>query len=117
MLLDLYGTVVQEDGPLIRSIIRQIVRDHPEHSGPALTRAWGATFSDLVGTSYGPTFRTQRESEVAPLSSLFDLVGPTLDPTELVREQFSYSLRPDLRAGIRDFLASCRVPVCGVEHR
>lgn len=84
VLLDFYGTVVDEDGPVIRRIVRQIVGEHPEHSAASLARTWGRLFTDLLAASHGDTFRTQRELEIESLATLLRTVGSTLDPGEFV---------------------------------
>ena len=116
MLLDFYGTVVDEDGPVIRGIVRQIVREHPEHSVRSLAQTWGQVFSDLLADSHGATFRTQRELEIESLATLLHTVGSTLDPIELSVDQFAYWQSPAVRPGAAAFLDACPVPVCVVSN-
>lgn len=116
VLLDFYGTVVDEDGPVIRRIVRQIVGEHPEHSAASLARTWGRLFSDLLAASHGDTFRTQRELEIESLATLLRTVGSTLDPVELSADQFAYWESPAVRPGAAEFLAACPVPVCVVSN-
>lgn len=116
ILLDFYGTVVDEDGPAIRSIVRRIVRQHPDCSGPSLAQAWGQSFSDLLTASHGATFRTQRQLEIESLTSVLRSVGSTLDPIELSADQFSYWQSPTVRRGAAEFLTACPIPVCVVSN-
>lgn len=116
MLLDFYGTLVEEDGPIIRDIIRKVIRDVPECSGPKLARAWGSEFSRLLSLSYGDKFRTQRELEIESLNNILATVGSKLDPVELSEGQFEYWRSPEVRPGARDFLVECPVPVCVVSN-
>lgn len=116
VLLDFYGTVVEEDGPAINSIVRTIVRDHPEQSRSELAQLWGEAFSSLLTTSYGSSFRTQRDLELESLSSVLRHVGSTLDPVELSAPQFAYWRAPKVRPGSAEFLHSCPVPICIVSN-
>ncbi|WP_415088313.1 HAD family hydrolase [Micropruina sp.] len=116
MLLDFYGTVVEEDGPTIRNIVRQIVRDHPEHSAPWLAREWGREFSGLLVASHGRSFRTQRELGIASLTTVLRNIGSALDPVELSADQFAYWQSPSVRPGAAAFLSACPVPVCVISN-
>lgn len=114
--MDFYGTLVEEDGPAIRSIVRRIAREHPEHSVPSLAQTWGQMFSDLLAVSRGDTFRTQRELEIESLTTVLQAAGSTLDPIKLSAPQFAYWQSPAVRPGAAAFLAACPVPVCVVSN-
>ncbi|OYN86424.1 HAD family hydrolase [Parenemella sanctibonifatiensis] len=116
LLLDFYGTLVEEDGPAIRSIVSRIERHRPECSGASLAQAWGQEFARLLATSHGVAFRTQRDLEIESLTIVLTRVGASLDPVELSADQFAYWQSPALRPGAAEFLASCPVPVCVVSN-
>lgn len=116
VLLDFYGTVVEEDGAAIRSIVRKVVHNHPEHSGPAIGQAWWRTFSELLASSHGASFRTQRELEIESLTTVLRRVGSSLDPIELSADLFDYWRSPTVRPGAAAFLSACPVSVCVVSN-
>lgn len=117
VLLDFYGTVVDEDGPVIASIVRQITRERPEWSEATLAQIWGQEFSDLLAASHGAAFRTQRDLEIASSTTVLRTVASSLDPLELSADQFAYWQGPAMRTGVAESLVSCPVPVCGLQHR
>lgn len=90
VLLDFYGTVVAEDGPLIRNIVRRIAGGYSDYSGSALAPAWGRNLPLWLAALRGATLRAQRDLEIESLSSVLDTVGSPLDATELSRDQFNY---------------------------
>lgn len=116
VLLDFYGTVVEEDGAAIRAIIARIAADQPGAREDALARSWGQLFFDLLADAHGVGFRTQREIELQSLATLLQSVGSQLDPHELSAPQFAYWQSPVVRPGAAEFLAACPVPVCVVSN-
>ncbi|MGY4768899.1 hypothetical protein ACXC9Q_18460 [Kribbella sp. CWNU-51] len=78
ILLDFYGTVVEEDDPVIASV-RQTIYASATANDPADPKAvgayWWALFSDLCATSAGQTFATQRELERRSLQGTIEYFG------------------------------------------
>lgn len=116
ILLDFYGTVVEEDDPVIEGIVRKIASECPDCSEHELGRLWGKEFVAQVSSSYGDLFRTQRELVVDSLAAILEQAGSALDPGELAADQFTYWNQPTPRPGAAEFISSCPVPVCIVSN-
>ena len=116
ILLDFYGTVVEEDDSVIQNIVRKIAADHPDYPEHELARLWGQEFATLLSNSHGDRFRTQRELAVASLAVVLEQVGSALDPAALAADQFTYWKQPTLRPGAAEFISSCPVPICIVSN-
>ncbi|MEZ5086541.1 MAG: HAD family hydrolase [Tessaracoccus sp.] len=116
ILLDFYGTVVEEDDLVIRGIAQKISSVCPDWPQREIAQLWGSEFTSVVSSSHGDAFRTQRELAVASLASVLDRTACRIDPLELCAEQFAYWQRPALRPGAREFLASCTLPICVVSN-
>ncbi|MDF1488327.1 HAD family hydrolase [Tessaracoccus caeni] len=116
ILLDFYGTVVEEDDLVIRGIAQKIASVCPDWPQREIAQLWGSEFTSAVSSSHGDAFRTQRELAVASLASVLDRTACRLDPLELCAEQFTHWQRPALRPGAREFLASCTLPICVVSN-
>lgn len=116
ILLDFYGTVVEEDDLVIRRIVRRITMDHPQWSERSLGELWGRTFSALLAAAWGAAFRTQRELELESLAAVLDRVGSTLNPLELSADQFAYWRSPQVHPDAADFLSTCPLPVCVISN-
>ena len=73
VLLDFYGTVVEEDEIPIASICDQIVEAATTQTTPGeIGEYWGKEFFRLYSESYGPTFRNQKELEFLSLQRVLD---------------------------------------------
>ncbi|MGC9665349.1 HAD family hydrolase [Planosporangium sp. 12N6] len=112
LLLDFYGTVVEDDDAVMDAIAEQVAAGASTPvTGPAVSEAWGREFATVAD---GPPFRSLRESAVASLATVMAEVGCAGDPASLCAAQFAYWRSPPLRPGTREFLSRVTVPVCVV---
>ncbi|RLP95320.1 HAD family hydrolase [Micromonospora sp. BL4] len=110
LLLDFYGTVVEDDDALMAEIADQVAaRASVPVSGREVVAAWGAEFEAVAS---GPRFRSLRDSAMTSLASVMADVGCTGDPAALCAAQFRYWRSPPLRPGTREFLSRVTVPIC-----
>jgi 2-haloalkanoic acid dehalogenase type II len=117
ILLDFYGTVVEEDDPVISSICRAVFEKattgHPSGAG-AVGKYWSAVFADACTAAAGPTFFSQR---ILEHRSLLDTTnGADLDLDSLGKQIFAYWQRPPLLPDAVEFLATVNRPVCIVSN-
>lgn len=118
VLLDFYGTVVEEDDPTISAIVRKVHVEQPEHSEADLGQAWGFAFTELLTRSHGDTFRTQRDLAVETLTAVLGEVGSELDARLLVADQFAYWQAPAVRQGAAEVHSDVSRPhLRRIEHR
>jgi len=115
ILLDFYGTLVEEDDAVIRRIVDEIARESLQRPSRAeVAKAW--RFADLCASAFGDTFRTQRELEIASLSELITEFSCTLDAERLSQELFAYWSQPKAFSESDRFLQDVGVPVCVVSN-
>ncbi|MDT0157818.1 HAD family hydrolase [Microbacterium sp. ARD32] len=113
VLLDFYGTLVDEDDPVIAGIVGRIERRHP---GSDAGGSWSRAFSDAVGAAHRDAFRTQRDIAVSSLAATLRELGSSLDPEELLQEQFAYWRAPAVRPDAVAFLTTLELPVCVISN-
>lgn len=114
LLLDCYGTMVEEDDEVIASICARAAESGPGMcSAEQVSAAWWRAF--LAGTGAAP-FRTQREVAVASLAAALSAAGCGADAAALCEEQFRFWQTAPLRPGTRAFLDGVRLPVCVVSN-
>ena len=117
LLLDFYGTLVEEDTEVIEGIVRRIAAGSPGGATPAeIGREWSRRFAALCAEAHGSRFRTQRALERESLVELLASHQSPLDPDELSAELFAYWRAPRAVAGAAEFLRALRVPVCVVSN-
>ena len=115
VLLDFYGTLVEEDDAVIARIVRRIASETA--ADPAdLGRRWSASFAGACASAHGERFRTQREIELESLRELLDEIGSTLDSRALSEELFRYWTAPEPRPGAARFLDALALPAAVVSN-
>ena len=117
LLLDFYGTVVEEDDVPIGQICDRIVQASPF----AVTSAeigpdWGRVFGQMCAESFGSTFRSQKELERLSLQCVLQHFKCDLDPDALSQVLYEYWSRPVLFPESKEVLARCRMPICLVSN-
>lgn len=114
LLLDFYGTVVEEDDKVVRSICAQAAASGPGTvTADHVSAAWGRAFRTAMTAS---PFRPQREIAVASLAEALSANRCTADAAALCEEQIRYWRTAPLRAGSRDFFDLVELPVCIVSN-
>lgn len=114
LLLDFYGTVVDEDDDVVERICRRVAASAGEGVTAAqVGSAWWQEFSNGMA---GEDYRPQRELAVSSLATVTARFGAECHPADLVREQFTFWRQPPLRPGARDFLTRAGLPVCIVSN-
>jgi len=114
LLLDFYGTVVEEDDEVVASICARAAQTSPgEVTGEQVSAAWWRAFCAAMGAA---PFRTQREIAVSSLATALRATGCGADPAALCEEQFRFWRTAPLRPGTRAFLDSVQLPVCIVSN-
>ena len=114
LLLDFYGTVVEEDDEVIASIC---ARAADSGFGAVTAEQVGATWWRAFQAAMGASpFRPQREIAVASLAAALSAAGCTADAAVLCENQVRFWRTAPLRPGTRAFLDSADMPICIVSN-
>ncbi len=117
LLVDFYGTLVQDDDVVVARICRAVAAELGERVTAAeVARRWSGAFVAACEAAYGPHFRRQREVAGSSLESVLKTLGSTAEAGELLGAQFQYWQQPELFGDARRFLDGLSVPVCVVSN-
>lgn len=117
LLLDCYGTILKDDGALIREACVQISEVSPLAATSAeIGSYWGRLFGQLCAQSFGARFRTQREIVRTSLEDTLKHFQVDLNSDEISQSLFRHWQRPAIFPEIREVLALCQVPMCMVSN-
>ena len=117
ILLDFYGTVVEEDDVPISEICGQISAVSPlGMSAGEVGSYWSDVFRRSCSESYGDTFQTQRELELITLKRVLRHFEADLDAEALSEALYEYWSHPTIFPESKEVLAQCRVPICVVSN-
>lgn len=110
LLLDFYGTVVEDDDAIILAIAARVAALAAKRVTPdQVAAAWMREFEAVAS---GPGFLPLRECSPVSLAPVLAEVGCAGDPLALCAPQFAYWRSPPLRAGTREFLSRVNLPIC-----
>lgn len=117
ILLDFYGTVVEEDDAYILKVCQEIA----EASSATVTAAevgsyWSRLFSQMCAESFGASFRSQKELEHLSLKQVLEHFKANLDSDRLSQIIIAYWSKPALFPDSKAVLAECRIPICLVSN-
>lgn len=116
ILLDFYGTVVEEDDLPIAEICTAIANASPlPMDTQDVAFYWGRVFSQLCRQSCGGAFRLQKELELVSLERVLDHFQ-ALDASALSQVLYNHWARPGLFPESRHVLSKCTIPVCLVSN-
>lgn len=116
IFLDFYGTVVHEDGEIIKRISNGIFNTGKVEKISDIDHYWWETFYDLFSNSYGNSFRTQRELEQISLKKTIQHFKSTANYESLSQQMFDYWVAPPIFCDSTLFLEKCPVPICIVTN-
>jgi 2-haloacid dehalogenase/putative hydrolase of the HAD superfamily len=117
ILLDFYGTVVEEDGEPIAHVCHEIVKASSRAAtSEEVSSYWGRIFNGMCFESHGSTFRCERELEQESLEMVLRHFGAHLSSEALTQALYDYWTRPAMFPESRDVLAKCSIPVCLVSN-
>lgn len=109
--LDFYGTVVHEDGEIIKKIT-QIIYDTGESENMSEIDAfWWNYFQNMFTNSYGDCFETQRELEKKSLKHTLIKFGSIADVDRLSNYMFEHWVKPPIFEDSLKFFESSPIPI------
>ena len=117
LLLDFYGTVVEEDDEPIGAICGQIAGTSALGvSASEVGAYWSEVFARMCCDSEGDTFQPQREIEKLSLEHILRRFQSDLDADELSHCLYNYWSYPTILPVAKAVLAQCGMPVCLVSN-
>lgn len=117
LLLDFYGTIVEEDTVLIREICERIAEASPSAAKPTEVGShWYRVFRQMCSQSFGKAFQLQKEIERLSLKHVLQHFESDLDGDALSEILFEYWSRPTPFPESVQVLAQCRIPICIVSN-
>jgi 2-haloacid dehalogenase/putative hydrolase of the HAD superfamily len=115
ILLDFFGTVVQED---------YVLKKCKEIAGASSIRPdineirpfWGTSYAQLCSQSVGSLFKTQKELERIILQNILQRFHSDLDLDNLSQSLFQCWARPSIFPESKAILSRCNIPICLVSN-
>lgn len=109
--LDFYGTVVHEDGQIIKKIANIISDTSSPDNLFEIGAFWWNDFFEMFSESYGDKFETQRVIEEKSLRHTIEKFGSTADSVELSNLMFEHWRKPPIFEDSKEFFDRCPIPV------
>ena len=116
VFIDFYGTVVHEDGEVIKKISQEIfdtgnVRDKSE-----IGAYWWNEFQTGFLSAYGDNFEKQRVLEYKSLLNTIQYFESTADAMQLSNMMFDHWMKPPIFEEAKQFFETCPVPIYVVSN-
>ena len=109
--LDFYGTVVHEDGEVIKKITDIIYRTGEVTDRSEIGTFWWNDFQNMVLNSYGDTFETQRMLEEKSLKHTLQHFCSSVDYLELSKLMFEHWVHPPIFEESKSFFEHSPIPI------
>lgn len=111
VFLDFYGTVVHEDGEIIKKITDIIVNTGQVTNMSDIGAFWWNDFQTMFHNSHGENFETQRCLEYKSLENTLRRFNSTANPQELSDMMFRHWRKPPIFEDTKEFFSRCPIPI------
>lgn len=113
VFIDFYGTIVHEDGEVIRKVSQEIfdTGETQDKDISEISTYWWNEFQTSFMSAYGSNFQTQRELEYQSLSKTIQHFHSSADARRLSDLMFEHWVKPPVFEESKRFFALCPVPV------
>ena len=109
--VDFYGTLVHEDGEVIKKITQIIFDTGCVKDKGEIGTFWWTDFQELFRNSFGETFETQRALEEKSLVHTLEKFGSAADPKELSEMLFAHWVKPPIFEDSKEFFEKSKLPI------
>lgn len=117
LLLDFYGTLVEEDDRIINEILSAIAEISPVSSDPKrIGRDWQLRFHESCSRAYAENFQPQRAIEAECLSNVLTAYQVRLKALSLAERLFAYWQAPHAYEDGMRFVQRVSLPICIVSN-
>ncbi|MDE6030623.1 MAG: HAD family hydrolase [Oscillospiraceae bacterium] len=108
---DFYGTLVHEDGAVIKRITKEIAEPGTTDNTSEIGGFWWREFQSSLEKSFGDNFKTQRELEFQSLRKTIEHFHSTADAGILSELMFDFWVKPPAFEDSKPFFEQCGLPV------
>ena len=108
--LDFYGTIVHEDGEVIKKITQIIMETGKVGNTSEIAAFWWKAFQDMYMNSYGKTFETQRALEERSLEDTIKRFHSSANARELSKLMFEHWMKPPIFEDAKPFFEKSPIP-------
>ena len=116
VFLDFYGTVVHEDGEVIKKITQIIMETGVADDKNKIGAFWWNAFQTMFHNAYGTSFETQRVLEYKSLEKTLHTFHSNANPARLSEMMFAHWIKPPIFAESKEFFGTCPVPIYMVSN-
>lgn len=109
--VDFYGTIVHEDGEVIKRITEIISKTGNTDDRSEIDSFWWLDFQKMFTDSYGDVFETQRALEVRSIRHTLDRFGSDAKADELSNMMFEHWVKPPIFEESKEFFEKSPVPI------
>lgn len=111
VFLDFYGTVVHEDGEVIREITQIIMETGKVDDKSQIGAFWWNEFQIMFMNSYGAAFEKQRTLEYKSLEKTLKQFQSYANAADLSEKMFAHWVKPPIFDESKEFFEICPVPI------
>lgn len=116
IFIDFYGTVVHEDGEVIKKVSQEIFDTGNVKDKSEIGSYWWNAFQTDFLSAYGENFQTQRALEYQSLHKTIQYFHSTADATALSNLMFEHWIKPPIFEESKQFFKSAPVPIYVVSN-
>ena len=109
--LDFYGTVVHEDGEVVKKISQLIYETGKAESPSEVDSFWWKDFQNLFNNSYGNTFETQRALEKKSIKHTLEKFASNENIDKLSNYMFEHWVKPPIFEESKKFFEISPLPI------
>lgn len=111
IFIDFYGTVVHEDGAVIKEVTEEIISMGAKAEKSEIDGFWWKEFQTMFMNAYDDKFETQRELEFKSLKNTIEKFGSNADATKLSGLMFEHWMKPPIFEESKEFFEKAPVPI------
>ncbi len=116
MFIDFYGTVVHEDGEVIKKISQEIYDTGKVANKSEIGSYWWNEFQTAFNGAYGDCFETQRKLEYDSLAKTIHHFNSSANAEVLSDLMFAHWVKPPIFEDSKHFFDICPVPIYVVSN-
>ncbi len=111
VFIDFYGTIVHEDGAVIKEVCQEIVDTGVVQDKSQIDAYWWQEFQAGFMNAHGNRFKTQRVLEYESLAKTIAHFQSTADVGKLSDLMFAHWVKPPIFEESKQFFEECPVPI------
>lgn len=116
IFIDFYGTVVHEDGEVIKKVSQEIFATGNVNDKSEIGSYWWNEFQTAFINAYGDNFETQRVLEYKSLEKTIRHFNSSANAIELSDLMFSHWINPPIFEESKQFFELCPLPIYVVSN-